>query len=80
MTASLSVNSPFNRTLKYESKLEDPTFRRTSTSYYTLRQIRLNLSYSFGQMKGEIKKARRTIQNEDLKKGNDTNVSGNTGS
>jgi hypothetical protein len=31
--------------------------------------LRFNLSYRFGQMKGEIKKAKRGIKNDDVKSG-----------
>jgi hypothetical protein len=31
--------------------------------------LRVNLSYRFGQIKGEIKKAKRGIKNDDVKSG-----------
>jgi len=31
--------------------------------------VRVNLSYRFGQIKGEIKKAKRGIKNDDVKSG-----------
>jgi hypothetical protein len=40
--------------------------------------FRVNVGYRFGQMKGEIKKAKRGIRNEDLKSGGD-NSSGGAG-
>ena len=76
MSLSLSVTDPFRKQVKYESTLDDPTFRQTSRSYMYNRQARLNISYRFGQMKGEIKKAKRSIKNDDLKSGGD---SGSTG-
>jgi len=56
--------------------LNDPSFSQTNTSYSFRRQFNFNISYKFGQMKGEIKKARRTIQNDDLKSGGDSNGAG----
>ena len=41
--------------------------------------FRLNLSYRFGEMKGEIKKVKRGIKNEDVKSGGDSS-SGSGGS
>jgi hypothetical protein len=71
-TASLSVSDPFRKRMEYKTTYNDPTFAQTSTTYYSNRQIRINLSYRFGQMKGEIKRARRGIKNEDLKSGGDS--------
>lgn len=43
------------------------------------RQLRFNISYRFGQMKGEIKKAKRGIKNEDVKSGGDSSTGSGTG-
>ena len=71
-TVSASINDPFREKAKYGSNYDDPTFRQTSTSYSYNRMFRLNLSYRFGEMKGEIKKAKRGIKNEDVKSGGDS--------
>ncbi len=68
-TASLSVSDPFRSKVKYESSINDPTFNQKSTYLYSNRMIRVNLSYRFGQIKGEIKKAKRGIKNDDVKSG-----------
>lgn len=72
LTASVSVSDPFRKRAKYTTTYSDPTFAQTSTNYSYNRQIRIYLSYRFGQMKGEIKKARRGIKNEDVKSGGDS--------
>lgn len=80
LTASLSFSDPFRRRAKYTMSYDDPTFHQEMTSYNYNRQLRFNISYRFGQMKGEIKKARRGIKNEDVKSGGDsTTGSGGTG-
>ncbi len=80
LTASVSVSDPFRKRAKYTTTYDDPTFSQTSTNYSYNRQIRIYLSYRFGQMKGEIKKARRGIKNEDVKSGGDsTTGSGSSG-
>ena len=80
LTASVSVSDPFRKRAKYTTTYDDPTFAQTSTNYSYNRQIRIYLSYRFGQMKGEIKKARRGIKNEDVKSGGDsTTGSGSSG-
>lgn len=79
LTASLSVSDPFRSRVKYERTTEDPTFKQKSVTYYDSRTFRVNLSYRFGQMKGEIKKAKRGIKNEDLKSGGSNSGSGGEG-
>lgn len=56
--------------------MKDPNFTQTSTYYSMRRQFNINVSYKFGQMKGEIKKARRTINNDDLKAGGESTGTG----
>ncbi|HEY5511318.1 MAG TPA: outer membrane beta-barrel protein [Prolixibacteraceae bacterium] len=73
---SASISNPFQDKYKNEYTLNDPSFSQTNTSYSFRRQFNFNISYKFGQMKGEIKKARRTIQNDDLKSGGDSNGAG----
>jgi outer membrane receptor protein involved in Fe transport len=80
LTASVSLSDPFRSKVKYESSFDDPTFHQNSVSSYSNRTLRFNLSYRFGQMKGEIKKAKRGIKNEDVKSGGDSSSgSGGTG-
>lgn len=67
LTASVSVSNPFMKRFKWESSFDDPTFHQNMVYYYYNRMLRFNLSYSFGQLTGEIKKARRGIKNEDIK-------------
>lgn len=66
LTASVSVPS-LSKRIKWEESYDDPTFHQNSVSYNYNRYIKFNLSYRFGQMKGEIKKAKRRIKNEDVK-------------
>jgi len=76
LTASVTAANPFNRRLKWEQTYDDPTFHQNMVSYYYYQMLRFRLSYSFGQMKGEIKKARRGIKNEDKKEGESSPGSG----
>lgn len=79
LTASLSISDPFRRRMKYEMTYDDPTFHQEMVNYNYNRQLRFNISYRFGQMKGEIKKARRGIKNEDVKSGGDSSTGSSTG-
>jgi hypothetical protein len=75
----VTVPDPFRRRYKYENSFDDPTFHQNSVTYYHDRYVRFNLSYRFGQMKGEIKKAKRRIKNEDVKNEGDSSGSGGKG-
>jgi hypothetical protein len=78
LTASVSVTDPFRSRMKMESSMKDPTFNSSSVSYAYRQMARFSLSWRFGQMKGEIKKAKRSIKNEDVKAGEES--SSGTGS
>lgn len=78
LSASLSISDPFRSRAKYTQTYDDPTFTQKSINYSYNRQIRIYLSYRFGQMKGEIKKARRGIKNEDVKSGGDSTTGSGT--
>ncbi|HLO58275.1 MAG TPA: hypothetical protein VK179_06010, partial [Bacteroidales bacterium] len=47
----------------------DITFYSHSKYSYLSRQLRISLTYNFGKMDLQVKKARRGIQNDDLKGG-----------
>ena len=79
LSASLSISDPFRKRAKYTSTYDDTTFSQTSTNYNYNRMIRIYLSYRFGNMKGEVKKARRGIKNDDVKAGGDSNGGSSSG-
>jgi len=62
---------------KYESTFDDPTFHQNCKTIYSNRILRFYLSYRFGQMKGEIKKVKRGIKNDDVKSGGSYGFEGN---
>jgi hypothetical protein len=64
--------------MKYENHQSDPTFTRDMVSYSYQRMARFNLSWRFGQMKDQIKKAKRSIKNEDLKAGEESSTGGSS--
>ncbi len=76
LTVTLSVTDPFRTKVKYENTFNDPTFYQKSTITYSRQTLRMNISYRFGQMKGEIKKAKRGIKNDDLKSGESNTTGG----
>jgi hypothetical protein len=72
LTVNASVSDPFREKMTYSSNLSDKTFTSKSTNYMYNRMLRIYVSYQFGQMKEQIKKARRTISNDDLKSGSNS--------
>ncbi|HLO58995.1 MAG TPA: TonB-dependent receptor [Bacteroidales bacterium] len=68
------VSDPFWKEKSYSYDYSDITFYSHSKYSYLSRQLRISLTYNFGKMDLQVKKARRGIQNDDLKGG-----SGNQG-
>ena len=68
-----------NMTFKQTSKSDD--FYQESKTIRPFRQFGIQVSYRFGEMKAQIKKAQRTIRNEDQMQGESSNTTGgSTGS
>lgn len=76
---NILVTDPFREKMIYKTTLSDPTFTRTTENYRYNRTARISISYQFGQMKDQLKKAKRTITNDDLKSGGDNGQSGSAG-
>ncbi len=74
VTFTLSTNMPFQKELHYTSSSEDPTFRRRNESWSPARTVRFNASWNFGKSQVQVKRARRSISNDD-QKGNDNAIS-----
>jgi hypothetical protein len=66
---SLSVRDPFWHKEKYTSESKDITFSTHNVSTELTRTVRFNLTYNFGKMDLQVKKANRGIDNDDVKGG-----------
>lgn len=66
LTFSAYFQNPFNDTFKYKNKQNTPIFRYESVSTMFNRQFGLRVSFRFGEMKDQIKKAKRSIKNDDV--------------
>jgi outer membrane receptor protein involved in Fe transport len=69
---SVSTTDPFWYRKKNSNESKDMTFSSLSKYTYRSQNIRFNLTYNFGKMDLQVKKARRGIQNDDLKGGGNT--------
>lgn len=67
LNLSLSVVNPFESSLKYISRLKGIGYEGESVTIdHGARMLRLDLNYSFGEMKRRIKRIERKIVNDDL--------------
>jgi outer membrane receptor protein involved in Fe transport len=73
LTARIFVTNPFRETMEIHNKQKSPDFYYESIRHNRIRQFGVSVSYRFGEMKSQIKKARRSIQNDDQMKGGDNN-------
>ncbi|MDR0543022.1 MAG: TonB-dependent receptor family protein [Dysgonamonadaceae bacterium] len=66
LNVRLYATNPFSKYLNFSHEQTVPgSFRFTSNNHYTMQRFGLSLSYRFGEMKEQIKKAQRSIQNDD---------------
>jgi hypothetical protein len=70
---NLSTTDPFWHTKKYDSESKDITFYAKSRYSYLAQNVRFSVTYNFGKMDTKVKKARRGIQNDDVKSGGSSN-------
>ncbi len=66
---SLNASSPFSKYVKYTSTTTGEGFRQESIYQQPMRNIRLSVTYRFGDLKTSIKKVQRGITNEDVMSG-----------
>ena len=76
LSLSVGANNPFWKTMKMETTTAGNGFHDVSTNWRSAREFRFSISYRFGTMKGQIKKVRRGISNDDAKGGGENNQGG----
>jgi len=69
MMLSLNTSDPFWHTKKYTSESKDITFFSRNVYTQLAQMVRFNLTFNFGKMDLQVKKAQRGIQNDDVKTG-----------
>ncbi len=62
--------------MKMETTTKSADFHDVSTNWRSAREFRFSISYRFGTMKGQIKKVKRGISNDDSKGGGENNQGG----
>ena len=76
---SLSTTDPFWARKKYSGEMEDMTFHSFNESSYITQNLRFSLTFNFGKMQLQVKKASRGINNDDLKSGGSNQSGGAPG-
>ena len=78
LTVSLNTSNLFHKYLTFKNETVTDTFRSWSKSKLQQQSYGLNISWRFGELKAQVKKANRTINNDDLLSGgNGQSNSGN---
>ena len=78
LNVSISTSNIFQKYQTYSSETLTDTFRSWSESKSPNRYVGVSISWRFGELKTQVKKAARSINNDDVKAGGN-NTGGNTG-
>lgn len=73
---TVSTSDPFWSRKKYTSESKDITFNSYIVNSFPAQNVRLSVAYNFGKMDLQVKKARRSIKNDDIKSGGESQGGG----
>ena len=59
----------FNKYITFKNNINTPTFCSSTATRIPMRYYGFNISWRFGELKAQVKKAVRSINNDDLKSG-----------
>ena len=76
LNVNISASNVFSDKQTFRSIVDNPTFRSESYNIYRRRYFGIRVSYRFGEMKAQIKKAVRGIKNDDSMGGGGGNAQG----
>ncbi len=69
LTVSANATSLFSQYMKYDNTVEGPNFTQKMSAKYPARSFNLSISYRIGKLQASVKKAARSISNDDVKGG-----------
>ena len=69
LTLSVYASNFFKKYMRYTDTTSGPTFTQRSWSRFVQQQFGLSVSFRIGELKASVKKAERTISNDDVKEG-----------
>ena len=77
LNLTLSATNFLKKYKYFNSSMEDSMFRSDNWSKSVVQRFSLNISYRIGELKTGVRKAERTISNDDVKGGGNNNSSNN---
>lgn len=69
LTVSINTSNIFDDYFSFKNNIHTSTFHSTTITRVPIRYYGFNLSWRFGELKAQVKKAARSINNDDLKSG-----------
>ena len=78
LTVSVNASNLFNKYNTFENETVTETFRSWNKQKSVQQSFGLNVSWRFGELKAQVKRAARSINNDDVKSGGNGN-SGTSG-
>lgn len=78
LTVSAFANNFLKKYLSYTSRIESESFLQRSESRYSRQSLGVSVSYRIGELKASVKKAARSINNDDVKGGEGGGEGGTT--
>ena len=79
LSVSINTSNLFHKYLTFKNETVTDTFRSWSESKQQQRSFGLNISWRFGELKAQVKKAARSITNDDVLSGGNSNSTGGGG-
>ena len=79
LKVTLSANNMFNKYNRYRVRTFGDGFEYISEGGNRSQQLTLSVSYTFGKLKAQVKKANRSIANDDIVGGSSEGMSGAQG-
>ena len=73
------ISDPFWKKIYYKFDYDDPTYTMHSENYRFGQTVRLSVTWRFGKMNTQVKKARRGITNDDQREGSGGGGGGQSG-
>ncbi|WP_183572564.1 TonB-dependent receptor domain-containing protein [Mucilaginibacter sp. X5P1] len=65
---STGVNNPFTKYRNKRTETDGPGFTQTSDNLAYFRSVNFSINYNFGKLNSDIKKSRKSINNDDVSK------------
>lgn len=79
LTIMAYASNPFTKERDFISKTNTESYNLRSVNTQSMRQFGISFSFRFGEMKAQIKKAQRSINNDDTMSGGQGNQGGQSG-